>query len=63
MAKRRDRWHDHLRLIAAVKIDAPITALAVMRGGAAMVSRYFAVGDDAGSVHVFRPDGETSRWC
>lgn len=59
VAKRRDRWHDHLRLIAAVKIDAPITALAVMpQRGEHELSRYFAVGDDAGSVHVFRPDGD-----
>ena len=59
VAKRRDRWHDHLRLIAAVKIDAPITALAVMpQRGEHELSRYFVVGDDAGAVHVFRPDGD-----
>ena len=59
VAKRRDRWHDHLRLIAAVKIDRPITALAVMpQRGEHELSRYYAVGDDAGSVHVFRPDGD-----
>ena len=59
VAKRRDRWHDHLRLIAAVKIDRPITALAVMpQRGEHDLSRYYAVGDKGGSVHVFRPDGD-----
>ena len=59
VAKRRDRWHDHLRLIAAVKIDRPITALAVMpQRGEHDLSRYYAVGDEGGSVHVFRPDGD-----
>ena len=59
VARRRDAWHDHLRLIAAVKIDADVTALAVMpQRGEHELSRYFAVGDSAGAVHVFRPDGD-----
>ena len=59
VARRRDAWHDHLRLIAAVKIDADVTALAVMpQRGEHELSRYFAVGDSTGAVHVFRPDGD-----
>ena len=60
MTKRRDVWPDHLRLIAAVRLDAEATALATMpqRGERDHLPRYHVVGDAAGVVRALRPDGD-----
>ena len=60
VTKRRDVWPDHLRLIAAVRLDAEATALATMpqRGERDHLPRYHVVGDAAGVVRALRPDGD-----
>jgi hypothetical protein len=60
VTKRRDVWPDHLRLIAAVRLDAEATALATMpqRGEWDHLPRYHVVGDAAGVVRALRPDGD-----
>ena len=59
VAKRRESWPDHLQLISAVKVDGEVSALTVLpQRGEHDLSRYFAVGDEAGKVYIFRPDGD-----
>ena len=59
VAKRRDVWPDHLRLVAATRLDADPTAFAMMpQRGEDDLPRYFVAGDALGRVHVLRPDGD-----
>ena len=59
VAKRREMWGDHLKLLSAVKVDGEVSALMVLpQSGSEGLARYIAVGDTQGRLYIFRPSGD-----